>query len=57
MKKNIVMVKVVELNSVAAMGIKDVSISCIFAILETHNSNSNVSLFLMSGFECLSYNK
>lgn len=57
MKKNIVMVKVVELNLVAGMGIKDVSISCIFAILETHNSNSNVSLFLMSVFECLSYNK
>ena len=45
MKKNIVMVKVVELNLVARMGIKDVSISCIFAVIETHNSNSNVSLF------------
>ena len=45
------------LNLVAGMGIKDVSVSCIFAILETHNSNSNVSLFLMSVFECLSYNK
>lgn len=37
--------EVVELNLVAGMEIKDVSISCIFAVLETHNSNSNVSLF------------
>lgn len=37
--KNIVPVKTDELNLVAGMGIKDVSIACSFALLETHNSN------------------